>query len=561
MRKIVLNKDELYQLYIVQNLGIKDIARIYNVYSRVVKRNLEEYNINKSAENYKEYRKKVALERAQLCAEKFGGNGFASLELKQKAENTMLSRYGNKEIGFKNRDTLIKALNTIQQKYNVSTISKIPEVKQKITETTIKHYGVIRAIQLQEFKDKVLDTRRQRYDLKDINKKARDTYYNKTGFRYPSQNPEIIENIKIKNKKKRKFTDNKIKNTIEEKYDREYIGQLNLSDYAYNILKSKDSFVYFIDSLNDTEKDIYLIAHKLNVHYQTIITYLRKYNIVDKVKGYGSSFEKEIKAYLDSLNIIYNRRDRKIISPYELDFFIPEHKLAIECNGTYYHSIAVNKDKSYHYRKSKLCEELGIRLIHIFEYEWNNERQRSILKNIIKSALGLNKTIYARKLNIAVKTSKEMKQFFEENNIQGFRGGKFAICLIDSQTNIIYMSYLFGDAFFGKGKYQYEVIRGATLLGYNVIGGASKIWNYFIKTYNPQSCVYYIDYNYFNGNSLPYLGLKYITTQPSFKNWFVKENKVKNRDPMHHKEIKELEKQGLVYAIYNAGTKVYIWKK
>ena len=57
-----------------------------------------------------------------------------------------------------------------------------------------------------------------------------------------------------------------------------------------------------------------------------------------------------------------------------------------------------------------------------------------------------------------------MREFFDKNNIQGFRGGKFAICLVDKVTKEIYMSYLFGNAFFGKGKYEYEVIRGATKL-------------------------------------------------------------------------------------------------
>lgn len=122
------------------------------------------------------------------------------------------------------------------------------------------------------------------------------------------------------------------------------------------------------------------------------------------------------------------------------------------------------------------------------------------------------------------------------------------------------MSYMMGKAFFGKGKYEYEVIRGATKLGYNVVGGASKIWKYFIKTYKPKSCVYYIDYNYFNGNSLPYLGLKYIKTQPSFKNWWVQENKIKNREPSKNKEIKQLYKEHKVVPIYNAGTKVYLWE-
>lgn len=102
---------------------------------------------------------------------------------------------------------------------------------------------------------------------------------------------------------------------------------------------------------------------------------------------------------------------------------------------------------------------------------------------------------------------------------------------------------------------------GATLLGYNVIGGASKIWNYFINTYDPKSIVYYIDYNYFNGNSLPYLNLKYVKTQPSFKNYFIEERVIKNRDPMHHSKIIEGYKNGSILQIYNAGTKVYVWEK
>lgn len=100
MQKIILDRNELYQLYIVQNLGVKDIAKIYNVYSKVVKRNLEEYNIYKSEQAYKEYRTKVALQRVELCNKKYGGNGFASQEIKQKAQATMYLRYGNEKMRF-----------------------------------------------------------------------------------------------------------------------------------------------------------------------------------------------------------------------------------------------------------------------------------------------------------------------------------------------------------------------------------------------------------------------------------------------------------------------------
>ena len=217
-------------------------------------------------------------------------------------------------------------------------------------------------------------------------------------------------------------------------------------------------------------------------------------------------------------------------------------------------------DKNYHFNKSKVCEEKNIRLIHIWEYEWNNIRQRPILENIIKNALGVNgNKVYARKCKIIIKSSREMREFFDTNNIQGFRGGKFAICL--EYNNEIVMSYMVGSAFFGKGKYEWEIIRGATKLGYTVVGGASKIWKYFIENYNPKNCVYYIDYNYFNGNSLKNLPqMQYIKTQPSFKNYWVKERVVKNREPHRNAEIKLLYKKGDVIPIYNAGTKVYVWE-
>lgn len=273
-----------------------------------------------------------------------------------------------------------------------------------------------------------------------------------------------------------------------------------------------------------------------------------------------SNKEVELRKFVESIyegDIQYGARN--IISPYELDIYIPDKNVAIEFNGTYWHS-SLQKDSNYHYNKSSLCEEKGIRLIHIWEYEWMNERQQPILKNIIKNALGLSDVkIYARKCNIVVKNSACMKEFFDKNNIQGFRGGKFSICL--EYNKEIVMAYQIGTAFFGKGKYEWEVIRGATKLGYNIVGGASKIWKYFLKEYNPKSCVYYIDYNYFNGSSLPYLGLQYVTSQMSYKNFWVNEGVVRNREPGRHKEIKELQKNGLVIPIYNAGTKVYVYQK
>lgn len=71
-------------------------------------------------------------------------------------------------------------------------------------------------------------------------------------------------------------------------------------------------------------------------------------------------------------------------SSLELDFYLPDEKLAIEFNGNYWHSIRF-KDKNYHLRKTQLCQDLGISLIHIFEFEWLSSKE--ICKQIISLAL------------------------------------------------------------------------------------------------------------------------------------------------------------------------------
>lgn len=53
--------------------------------------------------------------------------------------------------------------------------------------------------------------------------------------------------------------------------------------------------------------------------------------------------------------------------------------------------------------------------------------------------------------------------------------------------------------------------------------------------------------------------IKYVKTQLSFKNYFVKKI-VKNRDLMHHKDIVKGYEDSSILQIWNAGTKVYVWE-
>lgn len=68
-----------------------------------------------------------------------------------------------------------------------------------------------------------------------------------------------------------------------------------------------------------------------------------------------------LETFLKNNKIEYLRKNKTIIKPLELDFYIPSENIAIEFNGIYWHSeITGQKNKNYHLNKTELCEKQGI---------------------------------------------------------------------------------------------------------------------------------------------------------------------------------------------------------
>lgn len=104
-----------------------------------------------------------------------------------------------------------------------------------------------------------------------------------------------------------------------------------------------------------------------------------------------SKAEIELQNYIKSLgyNIISNKKN--IIKSYELDIYIPELNVAIEFNGFWWHYDRRNpvcRQKGYHGLKSKTCREQGIKLLHIREDLWLNNKIR--MKKVVETFLELN---------------------------------------------------------------------------------------------------------------------------------------------------------------------------
>jgi len=236
-----------------------------------------------------------------------------------------------------------------------------------------------------------------------------------------------------------------------------------------------------------------------------------------------SSGHQEIINFIDNrFKIIINNKDT--IKPYELDIFMPDINIAIEYNGIYFHSyssLETARDKNIHKIKYKLCEKVGIRLIQIFENEWITKKE--IVKSILNQKLNLCiNIIYARECHITDLTSGKFNDFCYCNHIQGILNTKYRYGLIYNNELVQIIG------FNNHNKYDYICTRLCSKVNTMVIGGASKLLNYFVKIMKPCSILTYADARFSNGNVYNKLGFNFINhTKPNY--FYIKNHNVYSR--------------------------------
>ena len=207
---------------------------------------------------------------------------------------------------------------------------------------------------------------------------------------------------KISNTVKSKECQAKTKSTNLSKYgDPNYVNAQQmrqtklklLEDYKdkYNMIEVKTVFEMFPNTKIDLSLvDTIIYKHICFIHKEDIPILLEKSNIIKKHAGMSKK-EKDIVNYIKSFyNGLVLENKRKPIYPKELDIYLPDLNLAVEFNGNYYHSIEQGYPKDGHLKKSLLCKEKGIRLIHIYEFE-DIEYQKKLLKSLILGKDDYNK--------------------------------------------------------------------------------------------------------------------------------------------------------------------------
>lgn len=123
----------------------------------------------------------------------------------------------------------------------------------------------------------------------------------------------------------------------------------------------------------------------------------------------------------------------------ELDIVVPDHRLAIEFDGVFWHSEAAEKEAhakplphNYHAEKTREAREQGYQLVHVWEDDWVHRRELvmralahrlhavdrlpEILPDINPLAC---ERLYARKLTVRTVPGDVARRFWQDNHLQG----------------------------------------------------------------------------------------------------------------------------------------------
>lgn len=200
----------------------------------------------------------------------------------------------------------------------------------------------------------------------------------------------------------------------------------------------------------------------------------------------------------------------------EIDIYLPVLKLGFEFNGLYWHSNKF-RHKNYHLDKLNYFKERGIRIIYIWEDDYLFKED--IIKSQIKNHLKLSNRIWARNCEIREIDNKISREFLDKNHIQGSYKQitkSFGLYYKDELISVITF-----DHFEGRKKMnddEWNLSRFCNNLGISVIGGASKLLNFFIKEFKPSRIISYADKDWSEGALYDKLKfIKLYETKPDYK--------------------------------------------
>jgi hypothetical protein len=362
---------------------------------------------------------------------------------------------------------------------------------------------------------------------------------------------KAFENLKINDNIRNKWCENK---------------KINLIRISY--LDKMEKLIHHLNYLVNQKVTIRNILERKNNNLDII-------NLENKGKVFKTIFdlEKSLKIRKDLFYFIksnYNGiiRENYKVDEYQLDFYLEGINIGIIILNKF-RNCEINSD----FKISKNISNLeNIKVIQIFEDLF--EKNEKIIKSRINNLLGENKKIWARKCDISKIETKECNNFLEENHIQGKIGSSVKLALTHNGEVVSVMT--FGKLRKNLGstsKYNHwELIRFCNKKNYNIVGGASKLFKYFIKEYNPEKVISYADKCWSNKKNVYAKMGMFLESESKPSYYYLPVSDRIGRFSFRKDQLisfgypKEVTEKSIcfnneMYRIYDSGTLKYSWEK
>lgn len=381
--------------------------------------------------------------------------------------------------------------------------------KPKREATMLERYGGTTTLTSDKLKSKAQSTNLERYGGKSpmsskmIQEKAQSTNVERYGGKSPMLSAEVSALAGSR------------------KHHRS--AKKNL-DYAINELGLKLISGEFQkrDGLTDWECSA---GHEIKEHRYTQYPYPIRCKTCHPLLSGTSLMEQDLALWISTITEIKTNFKIPSSNGVEVDILVGD--IGIEFNGLYWHSELVGKTKNYHADKRLLCQERNIKLIQFFEHEWLFKTE--IVKSMILHRLHKSPIkIAARKLQVCEIAKSTATKFMEDNHINGHANFKFAYGLIDLNGELQACATFAKDRFSHESK-KIELIRFCTKINTSVVGGLSKILNFFDLKNENTILKTFCDLRFGDGAGYLASGWEYVKTTPPGYWYFNRQKEVFHR--------------------------------
>lgn len=135
------------------------------------------------------YKTSFSNENVQIKAQKsqidkYGGIGLAAQDIKEKARNTNLVKYGAENPLSKGTTAYIKRNKTVKDVYGVDNVFQNKNVKEQIAKTNLEKYGVQNPSSSDDIKAKIVKTNLSKYGVESFTQTTDFAKYHKSSYVY-----------------------------------------------------------------------------------------------------------------------------------------------------------------------------------------------------------------------------------------------------------------------------------------------------------------------------------------------------------------------------------------